>query len=98
MKRASNSYSRERTRNESKVVEEYCWEITQATVWSGCSRSGSGVFYFGFKLDFVVYSLHVPFTTFALNSGMYLLRKSGSVCNTIKSYIPDKIGLNDAYI
>jgi len=29
---ASKIYSRERKRKEPKMAEEYCWEITQATV------------------------------------------------------------------
>lgn len=38
-------------RNETKVMEEYCWAITQAVRQSCCNQSGSSVLEFEFQLD-----------------------------------------------
>ena len=39
-----------------KVVDEYCWPVTQAVGWSCCGQSGATVLECGFQLDFFVYT------------------------------------------
>ena len=40
----------------SKMADEYCWAITQATGRVCCGRSGSGVSEFRFQLHYLVHS------------------------------------------
>jgi hypothetical protein len=39
-----------------KVVDEYCWPVTQAVGWSCCGQSGAALLELGFQLDFFVYT------------------------------------------
>lgn len=39
-----------------KVVDKYCWPVTQAVGWLCCGQSGATVLELGFQLDFFVYT------------------------------------------
>jgi hypothetical protein len=83
LKREPNFSFRCWKRNEKKVVEEYCWAITQAERRSRCSRSGSSALEHGYHLDSLLYACTVDptYTEFRLAPDLpKLLRKSGSVC------------------
>jgi hypothetical protein len=60
--------------NEAKVVEEYCWAITQAVRRSCCSRLGFSVPEFGFLLD----SLVNPYITYHIYTQTQLTQTSKS--------------------
>jgi hypothetical protein len=49
-------FPRRNERKEAKVVEEYCWAITQAARRSYCCRSGFSALQFEFQLYFLVYT------------------------------------------
>ena len=78
--------------NKKKVVEEYCWTITQTAGQSCCGRWGSSALEFGLKLESFcmlassrpyVYSLSIC----AGPNGTLLLRKTRSVSDIINCAI-----------